>query len=298
MTSGSVVAALEIWLNVLRSRVEQAEPSLLELFETYAGEARFGRSFIESDLDRLPAGANILEIGAGSVILSSHLVSEGYTVTALEPIGEGFSHLSRLRNIVFDQAQKTGHAPRLLSIPAEELAETCRYDFAFSINVMEHVENAGLVVERVVEAIIPGGTYRFTCPNYLFPYEPHFDILTLFSKRLTEFFFSKRIHNNRNIPDPSGTWQSLNWITVSAILSIVRNLPGIEVSFQRDLLATMIARTVHDPIFSARRSPWLRKLLSIVVRLGLHRLTVAIPAGLQPVIDCTLVRKSSCSEGL
>lgn len=289
--------SLELWIIELREHVIREEPSLLEIFDIYAGEARFGRWFIKNELECLPNGSYVLEIGAGSLILSCQLAREGYAVTALEPIGDGFSHFSRLRSLVLDKASQSGHVPRQVSLPAEQLVDRCQYDFAFSINVMEHVENIGQVLRRVADALRPGGLYRFTCPNYLFPYEPHFNIPTLFSKRLTECCFRQGIHNNRNIPDPSGTWRSLNWITVPAILAVVRNLPGGKVSFRRDLLATMIARAVHDPIFSARRSLWLRKILGIVVKLGLHRLTVVIPARLQPVIDCTLMRESSYSEG-
>jgi hypothetical protein len=289
---------IEVWLERLRARVSSNQPELLELYNTYAGEARFGRAYIEPNLQQLKDGAHLLEVGAGALILSTQLVREGFKVTALEPTGEGFSHFDRLRELVMEEATSCGCTPELLAIPAEALAIKGRFHFAFSINVMEHVGDVETVIHRVCESLDSEGEYRFTCPNYLFPYEPHFDIPTLFSKRLTECCFSHRIHNNRNIPDPAGTWRSLNWITVAAILAVVRNIPGAEVSFRRDLPATMIVRTVNDPVFSARRSPWLRKLLGMAVGLGLHRLAVAIPARLQPVIDCTLVRKPSCSKGL
>lgn len=285
-----IMDSLESWIIELRLHVISKEPSLLEIFEIYAGEARFGRWFINNELACLPGGSNILEIGAGSLILSCQLAQEGYAITALEPIGDGFSHFSRLRSLVLEKASQTGYVPKLVFLPAELLVDQCQYDFAFSINVMEHVADIALVLYRVAEALRPGGIYRFTCPNYLFPYEPHFDIPILFSKRFTEHFFSHRIHNNRNIPDPIGTWRSLNWITVPGIQAIVRNFDDVKVSFRRDLLATMIVRAVHDPIFSVRRSAWLRKMLGLLVRLGLHRMAMMIPARLQPVIDCTIVR--------
>lgn len=288
--SDFVCKSMDTWINTLRMGIMKDKPELLDLFDTYAGEAIFGRTLIDSDLSKLPVRAGILEVGAGSLILSCQLAREGYFVTALEPIGEGFSHFAELRSMILRQAQATGHVPRLLNILAEELSDSCQYDFAFSVNVMEHVENVGLAIERVIEALRPTGFYRFTCPNYLFPYEPHFDIPILFSKRFTEFCFKDRIYNNRNFPDPSGTWQSLNWITVREILGIVHKNPLVKVSFRRDLFASMILRSVNDPIFSARRSPWLRKFLSVLVTVGLYKAVTLIPAIFQPIIDCTLVR--------
>jgi hypothetical protein len=281
---------IEEWINILRLAIGDYKPELLNLFETYAGEAAFGRTLIDSDLLKLPVNARILEVGAGSLILSCQLAKEGYRITALEPIGEGFSHFEELRSMILDQAKLSGYEPRLINILAEELTESSQYDFAFSINVMEHVKDVGMVIERVMEALSPIGFYRFTCPNYLFPYEPHFDIPIILSKRLTEIVFKNRIYNNRNLPDPGGTWQSLNWITVPKILGIVRKNTLVKVSFRRDLFASMILRSVNDPIFSARRSLWLRKFLSMLVTIGLYKAVTLIPAIFQPIIDCTLIQ--------
>ena len=43
---------------------------------------------------------------------------------------------------------------------------------------MEHVDDVPLVLRRVMSALRPGAAYRFVCPNYRFPFEPHFDIPT------------------------------------------------------------------------------------------------------------------------
>jgi 2-polyprenyl-3-methyl-5-hydroxy-6-metoxy-1,4-benzoquinol methylase len=281
---------IDEWINILRLEIGKLKPELLALFDTYAGEAKFGRNLIDIDLSKLPKKACLLEVGAGSLILSCQLVKEGYFVTALEPIGEGFTHFEELRSAILNQAKLFGYEPRLLDIRAEELSELSQYDFAFSINVMEHVKDVGMVIERVMDALSPAGFYRFTCPNYLFPYEPHFDIPILFSKRFTEFVFKSRIYNNRNLPDPRGTWQSLNWITVPEILGIVHKNTLVNVNFRRDLFASMILRSVNDPIFSERRSPWLRKFLSMLVSIGLYKAVSLIPAIFQPIIDCTLVQ--------
>jgi 2-polyprenyl-3-methyl-5-hydroxy-6-metoxy-1,4-benzoquinol methylase len=287
---------MDSWINSLRLEIRKHKPELLNLFETYAGEALFGRTFIDSDLEKLPINARILEVGAGSLILSCQLVREGYIVTALEPIGEGFSYFEELRSIVLGQAVLFGYEPRLLTIVAEELYEPSQYDFAFSINVMEHVKDVGVVIENVVEALSPIGYYRFTCPNYLFPYEPHFNIPTLFSKKLTEWVLHNKIFGSKKILDPSGTWQSLNWINVVQVRNIVNQLKGIKITFNRNLLVSTFERIGTDQNFAGRRSPIVRKLILILVQLRLHFLLRFMPALFQPIMDCRLLKERNLLE--
>lgn len=281
------------WLAVVRSQFVKSDSELLPLFDTYAAEARFGRRYIDSELNRLQHGAKVLEVGAGSLLLSCQLMREGFKVTALEPTGDGFSHFARMRQVVLDNARSMGCCPQILDIPAEAMCEQGNFDFSFSVNVMEHVNNVSLVLEKVGASLKTGATYRFTCPNYLFPYEPHFNIPTLFSKSLTERVFGRKIFDSQAIADPSGTWKSLNWITVLQIRKIIHQLPGITVTFDRGLLVSTFDRVVSDPDFASRRSPFIRKLLSMLVRFRIHHLFRFVPATFQPIIDCRIQKISN-----
>jgi SAM-dependent methyltransferase len=136
----------------------------------------------------------------------------------------------------------------LLSIKAEQIVADAEFDFAFSMNVMEHVDDVPLVLGRVVRALRPGAAYRFVCPNYGFPYEPHFDMPTLLSKSLTWRFLRNRILNSRTVLDPRGTWQSLNWISVAAVRRTCRRDLGIEPEFDRTVLYCVGRLTI--PVFS------------------------------------------------
>lgn len=296
MTSKTDLTSIEEWLNTLRLHLSQMEPALQDIFETYAAEAKFGRSFIDADLKKLQAGASILEVGAGSMILSCQLAVEGYAVTALEPTGDGFSHFSKLRLIVLEQASKIGNIPKLLLLPAEELVDINQYDFAFSINVMEHVENVECVVDRVADSLHPAGVYHFTCPNYLFPYEPHFNIPTLFSKQLTEFFLKRYIHYSQKMPDPLGTWRSLNWISVSQLSKIARRHQNLSMHFNTAMLGETLVRVTTDDEFASRRSLWMRLLIKIIVCTNLYKLVVYLPAHVQPIIDCSITKLAKSRE--
>jgi hypothetical protein len=284
---------MDAWLADVRAHVVQAAPDLLWLFEIYAGEARFGRHLVAADLARLPPGTAVLEVGAGAMLLSCQLVREGFMVTALEPTGSGFSHFDQLRARVLERAGALGCMPRVLHQPVESLDAPSSFAYAFSINVMEHVGQVALALERVGASLQPGAQYRFTCPNYLFPYEPHFNLPTLFSKPLTAWLLRSRILGSTRMPDPAGTWQSLNWINVPQIRRAVRHLPGLSVVFDRDLLVSTLERMVSDASFAERRSPLLRVALGWLVRTRLHRLFGLVPAVVQPVIDCRLLRATA-----
>lgn len=272
----------------LADLVARDSPHLSSLFTTFAQEARFGRAWLDENLNRLAPGGKILEVGAGLMLLSCQLCSEGYDVTALEPIGEGFSSFAELQNLVLGYATERGIAPKIMGIPVEQLSLRQQFDFVYSVNVMEHVDNVPQALHRITEGLKPGGQYRFTCPNYLFPYEPHFNMPTLFSKTLTERAFHGRIFAYQGMHDPAGVWRSLNWISVPQIKRIVHALPGISLTFRRTVLRDALERVVHDSQFSGRRAKWVRQVAAWLVANGIHRSAAWIPVTMQPIIDCTL----------
>lgn len=287
--------SIEHWLDEVRSQFVDAASELLPLFDTYAAEALFGRRYIDSDLEGLRPGARVLEVGAGSLLLSCQLTREGFEVTALEPIGDGFSHFDQMRQMVLNKARSLGCCPTILDLPAEHFAAVNCFDYAFSVNVMEHVDDVGRVLENVGISLTAGATYRFTCPNYLFPYEPHFNIPTLFSKQLTERLLGRKIFGSQKVPDPSGTWKSLNWINVVQVGKYVRRLSGFTMTFNRSMLVSTLERIASDQDFAGRRSPAMRGLLLVLVRLRMHHLFRLVPAVFQPIMDCR-VEKAADSE--
>lgn len=278
-------------LGPLRGLLQRESPHLLPLFEVFAEEARFARAWLAPRLQGLPAGARVLEVGAGLMLLSAQLAREGFRVTALEPVGTGFAVFQELQAVVRRHAQERGIGFAVLPQGVEDLSEHAVYDFAFSINVMEHVASVETAIANVTHALKPGASYAFFCPNYRFPYEPHFGIPIVGSKQLTGRLFRRAIHENRRVPDPEGVWQSLNWITVATVDRICRRLQGLEWRYERSVLAAALERITRDAEFAGRRAPWMRSLSRVLVASRLHRLTTLLPATLQPAIDCTIVRK-------
>lgn len=284
---------IQYWLVEVRSQFVNVAPELLPLFDTYAAEALFGRRYINSDLEVLPSGAKILEVGAGSLLLSCQLMREGFKVTALEPGGDGFSHFDQMQKLVLLVAHSQGCCPQILDQPAEALDAIERYEFAFSVNVMEHVSDVACVLKKIGCSLTVGASYRFTCPNYLFPYEPHFNIPILISKNITERVLGDKIFGSMKVPDPTGTWKSLNWINVIQIKRIIRGEGGFRVFFNRSMLASTLERIGLDPEFARRRSPAIRIVIMMLVRFRIHYLFNLIPAAMQPIIDCRIEKTNS-----
>lgn len=286
------ISSMEWWLSDLRGYFIDTSPALVSLYDTYAAEALFGRHFIASDLKDLQPGAKILEVGAGSMLLSCQLVREGFQIIALEPIGPGFSHFTQMRQIVLARATALQCLPISLDVAAEEFTENNVFDYAFSINVMEHVLDIAKVISNIANSLKEGANYHFTTPNYLFPYEPHFNIPTLFSKRITEKVFKKKIFGNKKMSHPEETWKSLNWINTLQIRKIGWQFPELKTTFNRSLLVIAVERIASDPVFASRRSPLIKKILLFLMKYRLHKLLRFIPVELQPIIDCRLQKNT------
>lgn len=277
------MALMDAYFARMRSAVAAQQPAMLPLFDTMAGEARFARQWLAADLTALPNGAAILEVGGGTFLLGCLLAEEGFAVTSIEPVGDGFGEFAVLAKLILHEARKQ---PTLAACRAEDFASDVRFDFAFSVNVMEHVDDVGVVIDRVIAVLNPGASYRFFCPNYLFPYEPHFNIPTFFTKAWTYRLLRNKI-DHHPMHDPAGAWASLNWITVPKVLRLARRR-GLHATCNRHLLVALLERAVSDTEFAARRSSGVVGLIRGLVTLRLHRLAALVPVSIQPAMDVRL----------
>lgn len=287
---GAYLADFEILISDIRASVLKEDDALAESFDIYAQEARFSRYVFDSDIKKLKPGASILEVGAGMLLLSCQLKKEGFDVTALEPLGDGFSHFAHLQRLVKIYATESQIEPIYLECGAEDINKINEFDYAFSSNVMEHVENVSEVLEKVFLSLKPNSIYRFICPNYAFPYEPHFNMPTLGGKKLTERFMWRRIESDTKLPDPVGTWRSLNWITPKMVRRICHNKPGLTAQFNSDIFIKYLERSLNDPLFQKRRGEGLSVFLRLLSSVGIFKIVNLVPIQWLPVMDCSIVR--------
>jgi len=278
-------------LGQVRGHLEAQSPHLLGLFGIMAGEARFARAWLDDELRRLPRAAPVLEVGGGVFLLACQLAREGFDVTAIEPVGMGFGSFDELGAAVLAVAAAKSAVPEVVRCTAEDFETEARFRLAFSVNVMEHIAAPDRAIASIAATLSPGGSYRFLCPNYLFPYEPHFNIPTFGSKALTWRLMRRRIEGEATVDDPTGLWQSLNWITVPQVRRYARSAGLLHPSFRRSTLTWMLERALSDPQFARRRARWMMSAIGAARMLGVLRLASAVPAVLQPIMDVSLTRR-------
>ncbi len=277
------------WVAEIRGIVAARHPELSEMFDLFANEALFGYGWLRPSLSELSRDAHILEVGGGLTLISCQLARQGYQVTVVEPISDGFSSFAILQKLVLEHAESQSIAIRLLPCCIEDLNARNEFDTAFSINVMEHVANVDEALRRVILSLKPNGFYRFTCPNYAFPYEPHFNLPTLFSKAMTERALNRQIFGSARVEQPAAIWASLNWITVGDVKRICSTISGISVHFGKTMTPDSVERVTTDRAFARRRAPWMVRLAKFIIASRLHRLATLLPAGALPLIDCTII---------
>jgi SAM-dependent methyltransferase len=281
-----------------REAVAAHAPELLDQFDLYASEAAFGRELIDADLRHLPSGTAVLEVGAGALLLACGLAAEGFRVVAIEPTDAGFGHMARLGECCLAVAGELGISIELFRIAAEQYHHVGEpVGLAFGINVMEHVADPARVIHQVTAALAPGGVFHFVCPNYHFPYEPHFNSPTLGTRALTERFLARRWIARATFPDPAGTFASLNWITTSTVRRAVGGLGDVETRFEREALKRYFDRASDSASFAARKGATFKKVADIARRLGLLRLLNVVPSSVLPVIDCRITQRSHAQIG-
>jgi 2-polyprenyl-3-methyl-5-hydroxy-6-metoxy-1,4-benzoquinol methylase len=259
-------------------------PELVDLFFTYQNEAIAARKFLDSSLNELNSGAQILEVGGGILALAVQLASEGFAVTSVEPVGEGFSGISFVMGVFTKIAKDENLVLNVIQSPIEDCLFDHKFDFIFSINVMEHLRNPYPVLLQMVSTLEKGGKYRFFCPNYDFPYEPHFG-KWLFLRKNNAFYLQGSRAKSNSIPleETLGLYRSLNYITLNKITKY-GHIKHVKVNSKRTAFYNLLERAVHDKGLSARHGV-LTSIVKLIYRFKFHHIAKMIPARYQPVMD-------------
>lgn len=260
-------------------RTGEDQASVAKRLDTYLNEAFVGLDLVASVL---PQATDVLEVGAGIGALSTFLTTQGWNVVAVEPVGAGFDFVGAARLAL---AEQWGHlAPhRHLPIDAADLGpEHGQFDLAFSVHVLEHVEDLEGVIVAVQRRVRPTGRSIHTCPNYAVPYEPHFGVL------LAPF---RSASAGRLLPDrisQSSLWESLNFVTARRVRAIARRA-GIAVTFAPGIMADAAKRVASDERFRERQGAAGRFAALFVANAAGRWLLERWPASLSTPMVFTLI---------
>lgn len=248
-----------------------------QLLEIYLEEHR---CFFELVRPRLRRGLRVLDVGGGFGFFHILVHAAGAKVTSVEPSHSGFS---LFREIAVPVIKHFTHGiDRFLDLRVEDLhVPSGSFDLVVSNNVLEHVTDISAVFEAMHRLTVPGGMQIHHCPNYLFPYDPHYKVPVLpCAVRLTGAICWRRFRH-----DP--LWRSINSINSLGVRRLIRHLPGASLTFQNAAIFTL-HRLLSDEHLPARHG-WLGRLALLPVMRSL--LTAIPPILMSPMI--LEIRRSS-----
>ena len=256
----------------------------------YVNEAKFIYSLIEKELDVEPM--NFYEIGSGIGLLSRMVAEKGHTVIATEPATSGFGVVKVLQKVIEKSFNTETKVPVYYSETAEDLFTTLqsehkKFNYIFCANVVEHVINLPKFFDSIIPLISQNGTFRFVCPNYAIPYEPHFGFITLFSKKLTFKFQKRKIlemekQRKENLVE---FYNELSFPNIQKINRILKN-SNCEIIYSKSATLEYVKRATNDGIFIARK-----RIISFLVSKSGKLLPIIIkilPKSILPIIDCQI----------
>ena len=271
--------------DALESLISLKFPDLVKSARTYNNEAIQARRLLANDIASLPKGARVLEVGAGSLALSLQLASEGFAVTAVEPVGSGFSPMRIFIEEYLHMAGDMGMNIDFHDSKIEDFNSSERYDYGFCINVLEHVNDPARVINHVMSLDIT--KFRIYFPNYNFPYEPHFGKF-LWERKNGAFYLPLSRAKNSNLVDEHGMYNSINYVTYKKVMSICSD-SGINAILNKNVNEELLRRALNDPILESRHR-MLANFAKVFNKLHLAKVFKILPLRVSPLIDITLAR--------
>jgi 2-polyprenyl-3-methyl-5-hydroxy-6-metoxy-1,4-benzoquinol methylase len=296
------MVSLEVAQNEMVRRGKLAEcliaeqrPELINLFLTYQNEAIVARKFLENSLVELDIGAEILEVGGGILALAIQLASEGFKVTTVEPVGEGFNDIPFIMKIFSEIAIRENVTFQLIESSIEVCQFEHKFDFIFSINVMEHLKDPYLVLLQLIGSLKYDAKYRFLCPNYNFPYEPHFG-KWLWQRRTKSFYLGPARANKISLESngQKGLYDSINFITLGKLKSF-SSKNDINLIANKFATSNFIDRALHDSDLKKRHKS-LGIILIFLKLTRFKRIASLLSPNFQPIIDATAVSQNKTNS--
>lgn len=218
-------------------------------------------SLIKSDTKR------ILEVGCGPGVLLAQLKKTYPTLklSGIEPASSEWSFFSN----TLDKLSIT-YQLNIFRDVYENYNENYKFDLIYLINVFEHLPNHEHFLKFVQLHLSQNGVCLILCPNYYFPYEPHFKIPFILNKRITYFLFKNKIKSYEERNNCIGLWRNLNFVNSNS-LSKNAAINNLNISFNQRIPRDLINRLADDEEFFIRqkRLAWVARF---AMKTGLLKL--------------------------
>ena len=214
----------------------------------------------------------ILEVGGGIHLLTNYL-KQSYDVTSVEPgnYSDGIaSNVDLLRNNILKINNQKIHTTTLENFKTNE-----KFDFIFSMNVLEHTNNIHLHINYCKRLLKNKNSILYIeCPNYSFPYEPHFceffipffpkfTFNNLKKKKLIKKFGEKKyfnILNSLNFNCNTKQIKRINLIKINNPIKDIFNRIEKDSFFKKRILSNLIIRFSYKMILIFKLKNLLTKI--------------------------------------
>ncbi len=194
--------------------------------------------------------SSVLEIGSGTGILLNEL-KENFPDIQFSGIDPNVSGFHNLKTII-SKLNEDGYNIKVESTGVEKYSSDKKFDLIFSINVFEHVDDQIQYLLKTHELLNKNGLNVILCPNYDFPYEPHFVIPIIINKKITKFIFNSKIENFEKKENEHGLWDGLSFLGRKKIEKILKN-HNYTYFLDDTIKARMLNRLNSDRAFKKRQ---------------------------------------------
>jgi 2-polyprenyl-3-methyl-5-hydroxy-6-metoxy-1,4-benzoquinol methylase len=267
--------------------IQIKKPDLINALRIYAAEAKYGRIYLDKKLKSMSKESSILEIGGGTLALAIQLKFEGFNISCVQPKDTAFPEINYLAESYLKVASREKINLKIFEFFIENINLNQKYDLIFSINVMEHVKNPYLILKIIKNLLSYTGTYKFYCPNYDFPYEPHFAKFLIKYRNNAFFFPSSKLPNLDNlVTNPTELYKTLNFITLRKVLLSCEQLSLIAKPNKKSFFE-LIDRSFYDKELLARHTK-IRLPLKLIKFSRVHYFFKFFPSKFSPIIDCEI----------
>lgn len=247
-----------------------------ELVDLHFNESTFGLTEFSRVFDERFGGSaerrSGLEIGSGAGFLLTRMKDRypEHDWQGIEPIGQGFARFESALDVIAERYHLAVHRTTF-----EAFETSQRFDLIFSLNVLEHVDSWRDCLAKAHGLLRPGGAAVFLCPNYSFPYEPHYALPVIVNKAVTARIFRKQIAKYDEEHQTTDLWASINFIKKREVVAFCRER-GIKLTFDDAIMTRMVEKLWTDDHF-ANRQRVLAAPAKLLHRLGVTRLLEHFP---------------------
>ena len=211
--------------------------------------------------------SNILEIGSGTGILLKELsrIFSEKTFHGLDPHQRGFYNYEKISKKI------SNNNLLIFNDELETFSSNESYDLIFSFNVFEHLEDQKIYIKKIDNLLKKDGKSVILCPNYDFPYEPHFIIPIIYNKNITYKFFKKKITDHEKITGEKGLWDGLNFCSKKKLKKyLIRN--DYQFNFDQGIKDRLLQRIDDDKsLYFEKRQGIVAKIAKIAKKLKLDK---------------------------